>query len=148
MEVTVEITVRQIQYGTAEYEEEVRLRDEILRKPIGFTFTKEFLEMDRGDVHFAAFQASEMVGCLLLHPKSETELKMRQVAVATAGQGKGVGRKLVEASEVYARANGYELILLSARDTAVKFYLALGYEIVGDPFTEVGIPHRLMKKSL
>jgi GNAT superfamily N-acetyltransferase len=37
-------------------------------------------------------------------------------------------------------------ITLSARDSAVSFYLKLGYAIEGDYFTEVGIPHRHMAK--
>lgn len=142
------ISVRRIEYGTTEYQKELSLRDRILRKSIGFAFTPEFLEADKTDIHFGAFLGEEILGCLLLHPKSERELKMRQVAVDTERQGLGIGRKLVEVSEIYAKEHGYELILLNARDTAVKFYLALGYEIVGDPFTEVGIPHRLMKKNV
>jgi predicted GNAT family N-acyltransferase len=37
---------------------------------------------------------------------------------------------------------------LHARDTAVPFYLNLGYACVGEPFTEVGIGHQEMEKAL
>ena len=144
----MEISIRQIEYGTPEYEQTITLRDEVLRKPLGLSFTKEYLEQDRDDAHFAALGAGGVLGCLILHPVSPDEMKMRQVAISPHSQGLGIGRKLVEASEVFARAKGASKILLNARETAVKFYLALGYEIVGDPFTEVGLPHRLMKKNL
>jgi predicted GNAT family N-acyltransferase len=39
-------------------------------------------------------------------------------------------------------------MVLNARDTAIPFYLHLGYELVGEPFVEVGIPHRKMRKAL
>lgn len=38
-------------------------------------------------------------------------------------------------------------MVLHARDSALDFYLSLGYSIVGDPFEEVGIPHHRMEKS-
>ena len=75
-------------------------------------------------------------------------MKMRQVAVAANKQGFGVGRLLVEASEAKSKTMGALEIQLHARDTAVPFYLKLGYEIFDEPFVEVGIPHRKMKKSI
>jgi predicted GNAT family N-acyltransferase len=39
-------------------------------------------------------------------------------------------------------------MVLHARDTAVPFYEALGYEAFDDPFVEVAIPHRKMRKAL
>jgi predicted GNAT family N-acyltransferase len=39
-------------------------------------------------------------------------------------------------------------MILHARATAVPFYLRLGYTVVGEPFEEVGIPHRGMEKAL
>lgn len=73
---------------------------------------------------------------------------MRQVAVQADLQGQGLGRILVEFSEATARAHGFARMVLNARDTAVNFYLRLGYEIEGEPFTEVTIPHRRMSKLL
>lgn len=43
---------------------------------------------------------------------------------------------------------GYARIYLHAREYAVGFYEKLGYECFGEPFTEVGIPHRHMQKFL
>jgi predicted GNAT family N-acyltransferase len=39
-------------------------------------------------------------------------------------------------------------MVLHARETAVPFYLKLGYEVVGGQFEEVGIPHFKMEKKL
>jgi len=39
-------------------------------------------------------------------------------------------------------------MVLHAREAAIPFYLRLGYELEGEPFTEVGIPHRRMVKLL
>ena len=42
---------------------------------------------------------------------------------------------------------GKKKMILHARDSALDFYVSLGYSIVGDQFEEVGIPHHLMEKS-
>jgi hypothetical protein len=73
---------------------------------------------------------------------------MRQVAVATSAQGKGVGSALVQYAELVAMQNGFDSMLLHARASAVPFYLRLEYAIVGDLFEEVGIPHYKMTKQL
>ena len=73
---------------------------------------------------------------------------MRQVAVRADAQGKGVGRALVEASEREAIERGYARIVLHARENAVPFYECLGYATEGEPFIEIGLPHRAMAKTL
>ena len=140
--------IRPVPFGSPEYDATVELRRAVLRRPLGLDFTQEQLAAEHGDVHFALLHADEALACLVFTPKDGKTLKMRQVAVREDLQGQGVGRQLVETSEVWARRNGYERIVLHARDTAVPFYLAQGYELEGEPFDEVGIPHRAMFKNL
>lgn len=140
--------VKPIEVGSPEYRLELDLRMKILRRPLGLTFSPDDLEKERTDVHLGAFDGATLLGCLILTPLSASTIKMRQVAVDDHLQGKGVGRALVEACELKARALGHQVIELNARDTAVPFYLRLGYERVGDPFTEVTIPHHKMRKRL
>jgi|SRR6185312_1505480 len=144
----MKIEIKEIQHGSAEYDLEVALRDKILRKPLGLQFTEEELAKESGEIHIGAFNGSKLVGCLALRPMAKSTIKMRQVAVDESAQGMGIGRKLVAACEAKARDLGFTTIELSARDTAIPFYLKLNYEAVGDPFTEVTIPHQKMRKSL
>ena len=138
-----------IEFATPEYDESVALRYAILRKPLGLEFTPEQLSLEWSDTHLAAFDSNgQMIGILLLTRKNERELKMRQVAVAANQQGKGVGAALVRESETIAKSLNFEKMVLHARETAVPFYLSLGYEVVGDRFEEVGIPHFAMEKGL
>jgi len=39
-------------------------------------------------------------------------------------------------------------MVMHARKTALGFYEKLGYNVVGDEFTEVTIPHFVMEKNL
>ena len=70
------------------------------------------------------------------------------MAVYPEWQGKGIGRLLMLAAEEYAHTAGYTMISLHARKTAMEFYDKLGYATIGHEFTEVGIPHYKMTKSL
>jgi predicted GNAT family N-acyltransferase len=139
---------KQVEYGSGEYDQVVALRDEVLRKPLGLTFTKEELDAESQEIILAEFGPDGALATLQFQVVSPTEWKMRQVAVAAGLQGKGHGSRLVEFSESWARSQGVKSIVLHARETAVPFYKRLGYEVVGSMFTEVNIPHFKMRKAL
>ena len=138
-----------IEFATPEYDEMVRLRYDVLRAPLGLTFTIEQLEKEYADVLLGAYDNRNILsGCLILTPLNDDILKMRQVAVASDKQGTGVGKELVNASEAYAIAKNYKKIELNARSNAIPFYLRMGYTPVGEIFSEVGIEHIKMEKIL
>lgn len=142
------LTLRLVPHGSAEYEETVALRDEILRRPLGLRFTPESLGAETNDLHLACYLEGTLVGCLILTPAGPATVKMRQVAVAEQMQGKGIGRAMVKRSEEIALEHGFTEMVLNARDTAVPFYETLGYERIGEQFEEVTIPHWKMRKQL
>jgi len=142
------LSIRPIQHGSAEYEETVALRGDILHLPLGIIPTAEQFGAEWSDYHIACYQDGQLVGCLILTPLPNGELKMRQVAVAEQLQGKGIGRAMVDFSERFAREHGFNQITMHARETAVSFYENLGYDRIGEEFEEVSIPHWKMRKVL
>jgi predicted GNAT family N-acyltransferase len=144
----MKIEIKEITYGSAEYAAEIALRRKILRVPLGLEFTSDELAADTHDRHIGAFRDGELAGCLILSAVDAKIAKMRQVAVDESLQGTGVGRLLVEACEAKARAAGATEIQLNARESAVSFYLKLGYAVTAGPFTEVTVPHFKMSKRL
>jgi predicted GNAT family N-acyltransferase len=126
----------------------VALRRDILRKPLGLEFTEAQLAAEADDLHLAAFDDTDLVACLLLTDRGDGRVQMRQVAVREDRQGRGLGAALVAESEAEARRRGFATMILHAREAAVPFYLKLGYALAGEPFEEVGIPHRAMEKAL
>lgn len=141
--------IKHIRHGSEAYRKSVNLREEILRKPLGMRFTPEFLQSDSEDYHIGIFDTrNRLFGILLLKPINNTTLKMRQVAVRESRHGKGIGRKLVEYSEIFAKKNGYSKIVLHARKNVIPFYEKLAYNVCSKEFTEVGIPHKKMEKDL
>ena len=140
-----------IPFGTPEYDELVGLRTEVLRKPLGLTFSLAFLAEEYKDIHLAAYSDTmALQGCLMLSQvASDPEaLQMRQVAVREAEQRQGIGQLLVREAERYALRKGYRKMVLHARVTAVPFYTKLHYTITSDEYMEVGIPHFSMCKIL
>ncbi len=143
-----ETVARLIKYGSSQYEDELRLRDDVLRKPLGLSLFAENLDAEKRDTHIGAFIEGSLVGVLVLAPCREGCFKMRQVAVSAPLRRHGIGRQLVAYAEAYACDTGHREIVLNARRTAEAFYRHLGYSAVGSEFTEVGIPHIKMRKEL
>ncbi len=143
-----DLVIKQFDYNSDLYKAELKLRNEVLRIPLGMSLYDEDLSTENSQWHIGAFFESELVGVLLLVPIGNNVIKMRQVAVNFPFQGKQIGSKLVSFAENLAVLHGFNKMTLHARQTAVPFYLKLGYEIVSDEFTEVTIPHFKMQKSL
>ncbi len=143
---------RIIEYGSCDYQEMIALRDAILRKPLGLTFTQAYLQQEINDWLIGCFtmegENEKLIGCCVLTPVDETTVQLRQMAVDLTFQGKGIGRSIIAFAEQQAVNNGFTDLMMHARKTAAGFYEKLGYKIHGDEFTEVGIAHYEMKKKL
>ncbi|MBK8494945.1 MAG: GNAT family N-acetyltransferase [Ferruginibacter sp.] len=142
------MALKQIDHGTIEYHQMVKLRYEILRQPLGLSFTTDELDREKEDILIGAFDEDEMLACCMLTKTGHTSVRLRQMAVQNNLQGKGIGGSMMNFAEILARDKGYKKLIMHARETAVGFYEKLGYKVVGDKFIEVTIPHYVMEKSL
>ncbi len=142
------MALKQIDHGTREYQQMVNLRNEILRKPLGLSFTPEELAKEKEDILIGAFDDDQLLACCMLTREGNNCLRLRQMAVQNNLQGKGIGASMMNFAEILARDKGYKKLIMHARETAVGFYEKLGYKVVGDRFTEVTIPHYVMEKKL
>jgi GNAT superfamily N-acetyltransferase len=140
--------LKQIDHGSREYRQMVGLREQLLRKPLGITFTSEELENEKDEVMIGSFDEEDMLGCCILTKVDEHTVRLRQMAVQPEYQRKGVGASILSFAENLARDKGYKYLIMHARDTAIGFYEKFGYKIKGNPFTEVGLPHHVMQKEL
>lgn len=138
----------QAEFGSRIQIQSIGLRYEVLRKPLGLQFDSPDLAAENEEIHITALDDQFVAGCMILKKTSEKMVKMRQVAVHPQAQSAGIGKAMVEFAENWCRKNGVNEIQLHARQTAVPFYLKQNYEIFGEPFNEVGIPHRAMKKLI
>ena len=137
-----------IEHGSPEYRLMVKLRDDILRRPLGLSFKPEELEHEKNNILIGAFDDDDILGCCMLVEENPNKIRLRQMAVLNDLQGKGIGRAIMTFAENIARDQGYKILSMHARKNAAGFYEKMGYKISSDEFTEVTIPHYVMEKEL
>ncbi len=137
-----------LDHGSHEYRQMVKLREDMLRKPLGLGFTPQELEEEKNNMLIAAFEEEDILGCCMLVEENSQTARLRQMAVLNDLQGKGIGRALMSFAENIARDRGYKILSMHARKNAIGFYEKMGYTVSGNEFTEVTIPHYVMEKKL
>lgn len=137
-----------IDYGSPQYKHMLKLREDILRKPLGLSFSPGELEKEKDNLLIAAYEDDQMLGCCMLVEEDPKTVRLRQMAVINDLQGKGIGKALMNFSENLARDRGYKNITMHARKNAIGFYEKMGYRKKGEEFQELTIPHYIMEKNL
>ena len=141
-------TFIEVQHGSPEYARTVKLRDAVLRRPLGLTFDTGELTRESDSFHLACRQGRRIVACVVLTPQGRHTVRLRQMAMAEGCQRRGIGRWLVTYAEDFLWRRGYRQVELHARESAVGFYERLGYRTAGERFVEVTVPHFRMTKRL
>jgi GNAT superfamily N-acetyltransferase len=137
-----------IDHGTKEYQQMVKLRDDMLRKPLGLSFDPDELEQEKNNLLIGAFEDDRLLGCCMIVEEKPGQARLRQMAVLNDLQGKGIGRALMQFAENLARDHGYRLLTMHARKNTIVFFEKMGYKIKGEEFQEITIPHYIMEKAL
>lgn len=139
---------RAVPFGSAEHDQLIALRDAVLRRPLGLALSSADLQAERDSFHLGCWCDGHLVACVVLKPLGAGRMRLRQMAVAEAFERRGFGAQMVREAEAFARQQGCDEFILHARQTAAGFYRKLGYVSEGEPFTEIGLPHVLMRRSL
>ena len=142
------MALKQIDHGSVEYQKMVKLREDVLRKPLGLSLSPEELAREKEDILIGIFDEDDILACCLLTKVDNTTLKLRQMAVQNNLQGKGIGASLMNFAETLAMDKGYKNLIMHARDSAIGFYEKFGYKIKGNEFVEVNLPHHILEKKL
>lgn len=138
---------KEIDYKSPEWTNAVRLREKILREPLGSKFSDQELEEEKNHIQVAGFLDGELVATAVLVPEGE-KMKMQRVVVMEGLRSKNIGSEMMTFCEKLALDRNCTGIYCHARDTAVNFYFKNNYEKDGDYFDEDGIPHLKMRKEL
>ena len=88
-----------IDFGTPEYQQMLKMREEILRKPLGLSFTESEIDKEKDNLLIAAFEDEQMLGCCMIVEMDPRKARLRQMAVLNNLQGKGIGRALIQFAE-------------------------------------------------
>ena len=96
-----------------------------------------------------------ILGIVGIQPRErEEEAELRRMSVSSSARRQGIGRRLLETTEVFCREQGYRRICLSTVHIllpALAMYQSFGYRIVneetyGDPPDRPLIVHHLVKE--
>ena len=136
-----------IKFDSERYWDLLRMRELVLRVPLGMRYSKSEIAKEKNEWIFACEVEGKIVAsCQFI--LEDGKAKMRQVATAKSFQGKGMGRDLYLFCERELKSEGISEIYCHARKSAIPFYEKMDFIIVSDEFIEVGIPHVKMKKDL
>lgn len=142
-----DIHFQRIEHNSEDYFQSVRLRQEILRTPLGLVFTKDDLTSEALQIHIVGKSANRIV-CTASILIFQQHCKIRQVAVQQNLQKTGIGYQLMTFCERYIQQLNIAQIELHARLSIADFYRKMGYTEIGDGFIEVNLPHIKMVKYL
>lgn len=140
-------TFKEITHRSAEWTDAVRLREKILREPLGSSFTDQELEEEKYHFQIAGFLDDAIIATAVLVPEGD-EMKMQRVVVTENLRSLNIGSEMMTFCEKFASDKNFKVMYCHARDSAVNFYIKNGYTGIGDYFDEDGIPHLKMKKKL
>lgn len=128
----------------------VELRYAVLRQP--WNQPKNTASDDLESQSINAYITDENGTCIACGRLQENEGRVGQIrymAVDPAYQGKGLGKMVIQFLEEKAKELNLKKIELQARENAVEFYKASGYEIAETSFLLWGIiQHYRMEKAI
>jgi putative acetyltransferase len=109
--------------------------------------------LDRGGRIFFAIESGRPVGCCALLAMGPGEFEVAKMAVTEGSQGKGVGRRLLEATIEEARASGVRRLYLETNHVltpAKRLYESLGFRhlpperVVPSPYARADVYMELL----
>lgn len=105
-------------------------------------------------LHLGAWQGEDLVGIASIYAEPLPDAdesgwwRLRGMATHPEVRGSGIGRALLLACLAHVAERGDTGLWCNARTSACGFYLALGFEKIGDEFEIEGIgPHFVMKRA-
>lgn len=143
------IKIKEIEYGSEEYEKTIDLRNEYFRKPQGLDIRDEDLSADKSSHMYGAFIDDELIGTVFYTKRDISTAQIKAVIVDEKFQGLHLGQKLMNfAEDKIKKEEVYSRIYLTARVKVEGFYEKLGYKTISLPFDYNTIPHIEMEKFI
>jgi N-acetylglutamate synthase-like GNAT family acetyltransferase len=140
--------IKRVAFSSKEYDLLLSFRFINLRKPLSLTWTQADLSREGEQIHIAYFNQNNIIGSCVLKKINTSTIRLRQMAIDKNYQRIGLGTKLLDYAEKYAKKNNYKEIVIIARISAFDFYQINGYEPLGEELIDVTVRSIKMKKIL
>jgi ribosomal protein S18 acetylase RimI-like enzyme len=99
-------TFKEIKYKSPDWTKAVKLREKILRAPLGSKFTAKELEEEENHIQIAGFLENELVATAVLVPEGE-RMKMQRVVVSEILRNQNIGSNMMAFCEKLAKERNF-----------------------------------------
>lgn len=130
------------------YLDAVKIRHKVFVQEQQVPLSREIDKDEAYAIHFVLYDQGEPLATARLLPIDENQVKLQRMAVLKQARGRGLGEKVLEEAERFAKEQGFREITLGAQLTARLFYENLGFTAYGPVFQDAGIDHIAMTKDL
>lgn len=131
----------------AAWREAVDVREEVFVREQHCPPDEEWDAFDDVSRHFVGYLDGRAVATARWRTATvdgQVVAKLERFAVRSVWRGRGYGRQLVAHLIEDARRAGFTSFYIHAQAHLASMYGSVGFEAVGEPFEEVGIPHIAM----
>ena len=125
-----------------------KIRTLVFQQEQGVSAELEFDGLDAIATHFLAYVEGLAVGTARIKEIDADTAKIERLAVLSEYRKQGVGKRLMESALSTIARQNKSIAIVHAQAYIAQLYQQLGFSIVGDEFTEAGIPHVKMIKHL
>ncbi|MGV3758281.1 MAG: GNAT family N-acetyltransferase [Actinomycetota bacterium] len=130
------------------------LRRRVLRSHLSDPDVDYPADRSPGSFHLAVRLGSEIVAVASFSLEEapgfpgQAAARLRGMAVDPVHQGGGLGRTLLDEALRRLAGAGIPRCWANARSSALGFYEAQGFSPIGDEFESIGLPHRVVVRTL
>lgn len=141
-----------LQIETVRYQDEIaaikHIRTTVFQKEQGVSADLEFDGLDEGSIHLLAYLNGKAVGTARIREIDGDTAKIERLAVLSSARNKGIGKQLMQSALDTISQQHKSQAIVHAQEYIANLYRQLGFEIVGERFSEAGIAHVKMVKQL
>ncbi|MBR8828637.1 MAG: GNAT family N-acetyltransferase [Gomphosphaeria aponina SAG 52.96 = DSM 107014] len=124
------------------------IRIAVFQEEQGVPAALEFDGKDATAQHLLAYLNGKPVGTSRIRKLDENVVKIERLAVIPTARGKGIANQLMATALELISSQNYSQVMIHSQEYIKRLYEKLGFEQVGNPFEEAGIPHVKMIKFL
>jgi predicted GNAT family N-acyltransferase len=124
------------------------IRVKVFQEEQGVSEELEFDGLDATAIHLLAYLDNEAVGTTRIREIDRRTVKIERLAILIEARGQGIAKKLMKTAIEIAIDKNYQIIIVHAQEYIKNLYARLGFEQIGNTFTEAGIAHVKMIKII
>ena len=140
-----------LQIETVKYQDKIaaikHIRTQVFQKEQGVSPELEFDGLDADAIQFLVYLNGKAVATARIREIDADTVKIERLAVLPEYRKQGIARRLMESALSVSRLDKSKAIV-HAQEYIASLYQQLGFEVVGERFSEAGIDHVKMVKQL